>query len=86
MEVQEMNRMLAGILREWDPFKLGGEFYETEIPDCLLAVRDHDDEQRLAQEIQNIFEFTFEEELPMADCLQVAGKLLAVKNTASCSI
>ena len=86
MEVREMNRVLADILKEWDPFKQGGEFYETEIPDCLLAVRDCDDQEVLAREIQKIFEFTFEEELPMADCLLVAGKLLAVKNTGSCSI
>jgi hypothetical protein len=86
MERQKMNLELISVLQEWDPFGWGRDAYETEIVDCVIAVSDIDDIEKLASKIQSIFEFSFEELIDIEECKRIAGKLLIVKNNASCSL
>ncbi|PLT34033.1 DUF1871 family protein [Bacillus sp. V5-8f] len=85
MDRQQMNLELVQVLQEWDPFGWGKEAYETEIADCIMAVSDIDDVQLLAKKVQDIYEFSFEQEISMKECLAVSQKLLSIKNNASCS-
>lgn len=85
MDTQQMNIALVAVLQEWDPFKIGWDLYEPEIADTVVAMRDIDDPKELAEKIKSIYEFAFES-IQMEECLDVARKLLIIKNDASCSI
>lgn len=86
MDTQQMNVAFVATLQEWDPYGIDGELYEPEIADTVVAIRDIDDPQQLAEKIKSIYEFAFDESIQMERCLQVAQKLLIIKNDASCSI
>ncbi len=86
METQEMHLRMVIHLNEWDPFKLGFGNYETEIADVVQAIHIMDDVQKLAFRIQEIYEFSFEELLPIEDCRRIANDLLMIKNQGSCSL
>ncbi|TKH06948.1 DUF1871 family protein [Peribacillus simplex] len=86
MDTQQMNLALVAVLQEWDPFKIGWDLYEPEIADTVVAIRDIDDPKELAEKIKSIYEFSFDESVQMDQCLEVAQKLLIIKNEASCSI
>lgn len=81
MEESQAVREMIKIIAKWDPFKYGEEFYETEAVDVVQAVYDEDDPDVLAKSIQQIFEQT----LPIASCREVAGQLLFIKNSSSCT-
>ncbi|KIL75910.1 DUF1871 family protein [Bacillus badius] len=82
----ETNRRFDRVLREWDPFKEGGDFYDTEVADAIQAVHQLDDLEALARKIQEIYEFSFEKPLSLASCRHVATELLRIKNEASCEL
>lgn len=86
MDTQQMNIAFVNTLQEWDPYGIGGELYEPEIADTVMAIRDIDDPQELAGKIKSIYDFAFDEPVKLERCLQVAQKLLIIKNDASCSI
>lgn len=85
MEAQEMNIALVKVLRNWDPFNEGADFYDPEVADCMMAIRDLEDSKDLARKIKGIYEYSFEESLAYDDCLKIAKELLTIKNNASCS-
>lgn len=85
MQTQEMNLAMVKVLRNWDPFNQGEDFYDPEIADCMIAMRDIENSKDLARKIKEIYEFSFEEPLAYNECLKIAGKLLTIKNNASCS-
>ncbi|MEI5907783.1 DUF1871 family protein [Bacillus spongiae] len=85
MNVSQVNRQLVELLKKWDPFRVGPEGYDTEIADVVQAVHDNDKANILAGEIQAIYEFSFEEWIPMQECHVIAEKMLQIKNLASCS-
>ncbi|KAB7706948.1 DUF1871 family protein [Bacillus aerolatus] len=80
------NIKFGRILRKWDPFKVGGDFYDTETADTIQAVHQLDDANKLAHRIQEIYEFSFEKKLPLESCQKVALQLLQVKNDAACEL
>ena len=86
MDTQQMNLALVAALQEWDPFHIGGENYEPEIADTVVALRDLDTVPELAKKIKSIYEFAFEETLEWNACEKVAQQLLGIKNNASCSM
>ncbi|WP_442595840.1 DUF1871 family protein [Neobacillus sp. D3-1R] len=86
MEIQEMHIRLVIVLNEWDPFGLGFGQYETEIADVVQAVHTSDDVINLADKIQQIYEFSFEQLIPIENCKKIAAELLNIKNQGSCSL
>lgn len=90
MEIMETNVKLVQTLKKWDPFSLGEEAYDPEIADSIAdsiaAVHYLVEEGKLAGKIQEIYEFSFEELIPLEKCQQIARELLAIKNEGSCSI
>jgi hypothetical protein len=86
MEIQEMHIRLVIALNEWDPFQFGFGNYETEIADVVQAVHTSDDTQKLAKKIQEIYEFSFEQMIPINECKKMATELLQIKNEGSCSL
>jgi hypothetical protein len=86
LEVQEMHIRIVIALNEWDPFKLGFGQYETEIADVVQAVHTSDNEEKLATKIQDIYEFSFEEIIPIDECRKIANQLLQIKHAGSCSL
>ncbi|RDU36901.1 DUF1871 domain-containing protein [Neobacillus piezotolerans] len=86
METAMMNLLLADELNEWDPFHIGGGSYDTEIADAIQAVHMLSDEMKLAERLQSIYEFSFEELIPFENCIIVAKKLLSIKNESSCAL
>lgn len=81
-----MNLLLADELNEWDPFCIGEGFYDTEIADAIQAVHELNDPRILAERLQSIYEFSFEQEIPFKECAAVAYRLLSIKNQSSCSL
>jgi hypothetical protein len=86
MEAQQTNIQLMEILFKWDPLGYGEGSYDTEIVDVLQAVHIYDDEILLARKIQAIYEFSFEEIIPLKKCEKLAKQLLFIKNNSSCEI
>lgn len=82
----ETNVKFNRILREWDPFQEGGDFYDTEAADAIQAVHQLDNMEELARRIREIYEFSFERLIPLTSCREVAERLLQVKNEASCEL
>ncbi|WNS74766.1 DUF1871 family protein [Bacillus sp. DTU_2020_1000418_1_SI_GHA_SEK_038] len=86
MQIQQVNIQLVNTINEWDPFGMGDGNYETEIADIVQAVHDIEDQNKLAMMIQSIFEFSFEKLLPLEECVEVAAKLLSIKDDGVCTI
>ena len=86
MQMQEINIQLVWTLDEWDPFQMGEGNYDTEIADVIQAAHDMDDKERLARKIQAIYEFSFEQVIPLTDCKEIAEKLIVIKNSGSCQL
>jgi hypothetical protein len=86
MDAQQLNRLLLHTIQAWDPLGYGCDAYETEAIDVLQAVYDYDDAKTLAEKIQAIYEFAFEEVIPLRECVKMANRLLAMKQSASCSL
>jgi hypothetical protein len=86
MEAQQTNIQLMELLLQWDPLGYGDGSYETEVVDVLQAVHLFDDEMVLARKIQAIYEFSFEEIIPLQKCETLSKQLLLIKNNSSCEI
>ncbi|PMC40659.1 DUF1871 domain-containing protein [Bacillus sp. UMB0899] len=86
MEAQQTNLKIMDVLLQWDPLGYGAGHYETEVVDVLQAVHLLEDDRKLARKIQAIFEFSFEEIIPLSECEIMAGKLLLIKNNSSCEL
>ncbi|MCY8973016.1 DUF1871 family protein [Bacillus atrophaeus] len=85
MEESQAVREMMKIISKWDPFKYGEEFYETEAVDIVQAVYAKENPQELAESIQDIFEASFEQILPLDNCMKVAERLLIIKDSSSCT-
>ncbi|KAF0817198.1 MULTISPECIES: DUF1871 family protein [unclassified Cytobacillus] len=86
MEMQQTNLLLVYTLDQWDPFGVGPGNYVTEIADTIQAVHDLDDQMELARRIQAIYEFSFEEVIPLDNCKEISVRLLEIKNNGSCAM
>lgn len=86
MEMLQTNLQLVKVLKEWDPLGYGEDFYDTEIADTIAAVHYLEDEEKLARKIQSIYEFSFEEIIPLKSCLSIARELLIIKNAGTCTL
>ncbi|MFT8320086.1 MAG: DUF1871 family protein [Bacillus sp. (in: firmicutes)] len=86
MNNQEMNIEMVKTLNKWDPFQIGEGNYETEIADCIQAVHDTDNTNVLAEKIQSIYEFSFEEYIAIEQCIAISKQLLLIKDSGTCSI
>ena len=80
----EMNRQAVQKLQQWDPLQLGEDAYDTETADIVGALQGAVDEQQLAQLIQRVYEFSFEQWIDLADCEQMARELLQLKTLYQC--
>lgn len=86
MDTSEMNRRAMRILAEWDPFKAGEEAYGTEIAGVVAELQVLDHPSELGRKIQHIYEFSFEQWIPLEKCVEISYKLLALKYEAKCII
>jgi hypothetical protein len=84
--MQNTNLKLMECLLTWDPLGYGTDAYETEVVDVVEAVHRYDDRDQLARRIQSIYEFSFEEIIPLKICQQKASELLMIKNSSSCEL
>ncbi|RCK12595.1 DUF1871 family protein [Bacillus licheniformis] len=62
------------IIKEWDPFQAGPDFYETEAAEIVQAVYTEDDAERLGEAIQTVFEVSFDQTLPLSECKRLADR------------
>jgi hypothetical protein len=75
-------------VKQWDPFKFGPEFYETEASDVVQVASEFDDADYIAAKIQHIYFMSFEEVISIEKCKAIAKKLVEIKNaeSGSCQI
>jgi len=86
MDTQRMNRTLLNMIQNWDPFGYGSDHHIHESVDVLQAIHEYDEVEPLARKIQAIYEFSFEEIIPLEKCVEIAKQLLKIKNEAQCTI
>lgn len=86
MENIEMNRKSVKLLQMWDPFNLGPDAYDTETADVVAALQGIDHPSELAKRIQEVYEHSYEQWIPLEQCVQIAYKLIAVKYEAKCIV
>ena len=82
----EMNQRAVQMIAEWNPFNIPDFDYATEAADIAAAMQRTNDDTALAQTIRTIFEDSFEEWLPVEDCVAMAKKLNALKLEAQCDL
>lgn len=86
MDMTKTNGTLLETVQRWDPFGYGADAYETEAVDVVQAVHEYDDMDRLAEKIQAIYEFSFEEVIPLDECRKLADSLLMIKHEEGCAL
>lgn len=86
MQTQQINLHFVDLINNWDPFDIGSGHYDPEIADIVQAVHALDNEEILARKIQAIFEFSFEEIIPLEKCSKIANELLNIKNNGICTL
>ena len=86
MENIEMNRKAVRLLQLWDPFNMGIDAYDTETADVVAALQGIDHPTDLAKRIQEVYEHSYEQWIPIEQCVQIAYKLIAVKYEAKCIV
>jgi len=74
-------------LLQWDPLGYGVDAYDTECVDVVQAVHELDEIDQLAKKIQDIYEFSFEQFIPISKCKDKAKELMMIKKEEdSCSL
>lgn len=86
MENVELNRAAVKALAQWDPFHLGADSYDTETADVVAALQGINDPATLAKVIQQVYEHSFEEWIPLEQCTDIARQLVKIKHENSCDI
>jgi len=86
MDTIEMNKRATWTLEYWDPFHIGENAYETETADVVAYLQSIDHPSELAKRIQEIYEHSFEEWIPLEKCMEVSYKLIALKYEMKCII
>lgn len=86
MENIQMNRKAVKLLQMWDPFKMGTDAYDTETADVVAALQEINNPTELAKCIQKVYELSYEQWIPIEQCVQIAYKLIAVKFEANCIV
>lgn len=75
---------MVEIVKEWDPFDYGSDFYETEAIDVVQIADAFDDADYISRKIQHVYFMSFEEVVAIEKCKQLAERLLSIKNAGSC--
>ncbi|WP_245680461.1 DUF1871 family protein [Bacillus marinisedimentorum] len=83
--MSENDKILA-VLADWDPLGYGKGSYEMEWADVLQAVHECPGAAQIAERIQGIFHFSYDEHIPMDRCRKTAEKLVEARETTSCDI
>ena len=86
MENFELNLEAVRILEEWDPFQIGEENYASEAADVVAALQSISDVKQLAEVIQTVYEYSFEQWIPKEQCVHMAKKLIQLRHKATCNI
>ncbi len=84
MKESQAAAQIIHIIKEWDPFQAGPDFYETEAAEIVQAVYTEDDAGQLGKTIQTVFEVSFDHVLPLETCIKLAERLLVIKDSSSC--
>lgn len=84
MENIEMNRTAVKMVAQWDPFRLGEDSYDTETADVVAALQGIDDSMQLAKVIQQVYEHSFEQWIPLEKCEDIAKQLVLLKQQLAC--
>lgn len=77
-----MNRKAVVVLKDWDPFTIGSEEYDSEVVEVIAQLKILDHPSELAKEIQSIYEMTFKKWIPLEHCVDISYKLIALKYEA----
>lgn len=85
MENIELNRRAVEVLEQWDPFENDLQ-YDTEAADVVAALQTVKDAEALAKVIQEVYEFSFEQVIPMEQCKEMAEKLIHIRYSTSCEL
>ena len=86
MDNYELNRKAVKLLEEWDPFELGAVSYETEAADVVAALQGTTDVEQLAEVIQTVYEYSFEQWIPKEQCVHMAKQLVQLRHKITCNI
>lgn len=84
IDVIQMNQKALKIVEQWNPFNLEDFSYETEAADVVALLHSIDDPSELGKNIRAIFENSFEQWIPIEQCVELSYKLLALKFEAKC--
>ena len=86
MDNIEMNQMAVKMLEDWDPLNYGPEAYDTETADIVAAMQGITDATELAQVMQEVYEFSYAQHVPIESCIEMSEKLLALKLAVQCNL
>lgn len=82
MEKNEVNIALYQLLADWNPMQFEDETMgDVEVYEMMDAVHQIDDVNELAQKFQAIFQYSFEEKLPIEECQKHAESALSLEGT-----
>lgn len=79
MDVKEMNRKVMHMVEQWNPLNLERESYQVEAEQVLTALQQVDDPSDLGKNIQEIYQHSFQQWIPIEKCVEISYKLIAIK-------
>lgn len=79
MDVMEMNRKVVHLVEQWNPLNLMQQSYQVEAEQVFSALQKLDDPSDLGKRIQEIYQHSFQQWIPLEKCVEVSYKLLAIK-------
>ena len=86
MENFELNLEAVRVLEEWDPLRIGAGNYATEAADVVAALQSITDAEQLAEVIQTVYEYSFEQWISKEQCVHMANKLIELRHKSTCTI
>ena len=81
-----MNQQAVQIVIDSDLLGYGPESYDTEAADIVAALQGTTHTGELADTIQRVFQFSYEETIPLEKCEKLAQTLLTLKAQVACDI
>lgn len=81
MDNGDIQRKVAHMLIEWNPLQLTEAAHKTQANEVVEALQQTFDPSILGNQIQRIYEASFQKWLPIEECITTARKLISLKLT-----
>jgi hypothetical protein len=84
--VKELNIKLLKTIQQWDPYKAAEFTNDAEAADVIQLVHSGINIEKLGNEIKRIYDHSFEDDISLSYCMDLAIKLHNLYTDSSCEL